>query len=225
MHNSEWIRFTPPKTGDSTVAMTVTMLHTAELHRRTFEELRLSQASTLALTHIVRPDLLRRAKDGIDAELEAEIASLIKEADGPVMCTCTTLGPIATRYGAMRADAPMMQAAAKESGDILLAYAVESTRDSSLNLLKAALKEADRRANIHVVSLVGLWSLFEEGYDDAFHAAVAGAITQTLKKTPDIGVVVLAQGSMAGAAGHLYNASQTVLTLPQAAFDQLLTFE
>jgi hypothetical protein len=68
----------------------ITCLHTAEVHVATFSAL-LPDA-----THIVRADFLDRARaDGLDA-VSGEVTETLKELSvtGPVLCTCSTLGPL-----------------------------------------------------------------------------------------------------------------------------------
>jgi hypothetical protein len=76
----------------------ITCLHTAEVHVATFSAL-LPDA-----THIVRADFLDRARaDGLDA-VSGEVTEPLKELSvtGPVLCTCSTLGPLVDVVSAYR---------------------------------------------------------------------------------------------------------------------------
>ena len=110
--------------------MTLTLLHTAEAHRAAFDDLAVRIAPGAELRHVVRPDWLSRAQDA-DASVQGEIAQAVRAAPGAVLCTCTTLGPLAEGLGILRIDAPMMakaaQVAAGAQGDIIMAYCVDST--------------------------------------------------------------------------------------------------
>ncbi len=77
----------------------LTLLHTAEAHRATFDALRDRIAPGAALTHVVRADWLVRAQGGVDDALQSEMAKAVAAAQGPVICTCTTLGPAAADAG------------------------------------------------------------------------------------------------------------------------------
>lgn len=201
--------------------MTLTLLHTAEAHRATFDELAARIAPAARLRHIVRPDWLERAQGGVDAALQAEIAAAIRAADGPVLCTCTTLGPVVAGLGAQRIDAPMMEEgariAAKAQGAIVMVYCLESTLASSAALLDAALERAAHKARVHVLNLGQFWPLFEAGQVQPFHAVIASAIRENIASAPDAACVMLAQASMAGAAPLLDGLDIPVLTSPELA--------
>lgn len=74
---------------------------------------------------------------GVDDALCADITGEVAAAGGKVLCTCTTLGPVAARAGAIRIDQPMMQAAARTGGPVLLACCLDSTFGPSLDLLES----------------------------------------------------------------------------------------
>ena len=197
--------------------MTLTLLHTAEIHRTTFDTLRDRIAPDVALTHVVRPKWLTRAQGGISAELASAISGVVSGADGPVICTCTTLGPTAAAAGAIRVDAPMMQKAAEIGGPILMAFAVNSTWEPSLALLEKALEVADTPAKVLPLPLTQYWPLFQAGETEAFAAVIAGEIRQAVIAHPEVACVVLAQVSMAGAAPLLGDLDVPVLASPELA--------
>lgn len=194
----------------------LTLLHTAEVHRATFDALAARIAPGARLTHVVRPDWLARAQGGIGADLAAEIGAAVTEAPGPVLCSCTTLGPVAGAAGAIRIDAPMMARAARAEGPVLLAYCLESTRAASRALLEEAFAAAGKGDAIRMLDLGDLWRLFEAGETDGFARAIAGQVQDALRAAPETGAVVLAQASMAGAAA-LIRADVPVLTSPETA--------
>lgn len=197
--------------------MTLTLLHTAEAHRTTFDDLRDKIAPGARLEHILRPDFLARAQDGIDAALDAEIAATITAAPGPVICTCTSIGPVAAKAGAIRVDGPMMQAAAKAKGAVLMVYCLDSTRAPSLALLQKAMSEAGHPGPLVPLYLPELWPLFAEGPATDFAKALALAILKQAVQMPDLGAIVLAQASMAGAAPLLGDLGVAVLSSPELA--------
>lgn len=197
--------------------MTLTLLHTADVHRATFDTLRDTIAPDQVLTHVVRPDWLSRAQEGIDDALSDEITSHIANASGTVLCTCTTLGPTAQAAGAIRIDQPMMQAAAQTTGTIVMAYCLNSTLGPSLDLLEETLEAAGTPRKVHPLPLNALWPLFEAGQTQAFAIGIAGQIRQLAPSLPDLGCVVLAQASMASAATLLRDMPFPVLSSPETA--------
>lgn len=194
----------------------LTLLHTSPVHVATFDALRDRIAPGTPLTHIVREDLLSRAmEEGVTADIAAETTALIKCADSPVLCTCTTLGIVAEKAGAIRIDRPMMRVAALTGGPVLMAYCLESTAEPSLSLLQ---EEMARAGNAHAITPLFLpkaWPLFQSGDSDGFARHIAGAIHNAL--TPDIGCTLLAQASMAGATAHLADLDMPVLSSPEPA--------
>lgn len=197
--------------------MTLTFLHTADGHRARFDALRDRIAPEEALCHVVRKDWLARAQDGGSAELEAEIAAAVAGSEGVVICTCTTIGPLAERAGAMRVDWPMMREAARIGGPVLLVYGLESTWEPSLALLERALSAQGCEAVVHPMPMMRFWPLFEAGEREAFDAVIAGEVRNVIESGREVGCVVLAQVSMAGAAALLGDLGVPVLASPELA--------
>ncbi|GGE38524.1 hypothetical protein GCM10011360_27890 [Primorskyibacter flagellatus] len=191
--------------------MALTLLHTAAVHVATFDALRDRIAPGSELRHVVRPDWLDRARaDGAEA-VRDDLRAVLADG-GRVLCTCTTLGPLAAELGALRVDAPMMRAAARSAGPVVMAYALESTVAPSRDLFVA---EGGDVARLKMLDLTRFWPLFVAGETGAFHAAVAGAVRD--HAPPAGSVVVLAQVSMAGAADHLRDLAVPVLSSPETA--------
>ncbi|WP_306151569.1 hypothetical protein [Roseovarius sp. MMSF_3281] len=196
--------------------MTLTLIHTAKLHEATFVSLRDRLAPGAKLHHITRPEWLDRARAG-DESVTEDLAQAIATAPGPTLCTCTTLGATAESLGALRIDWPMMQAAAQSDGAIMLAYALDSTYESSLALLDRALQATGSRQKVHPLPLTQYWPLFEAGETDAFTSVIAGEIRQAAMTLPKLSCVVLAQASMAPAADRLTDMRVPVLASPELA--------
>ena len=192
--------------------MRLTLLHTAPVHEATFDTLRDRIAPGVPLTHVTRPDWLESARaEGLTASLEADLAAAIGGSAGPVLCTCTTLGPLAERLGALRIDVPMMREAARIGGPVTMAYALTSTAEAS----RALFEREAPGVPLRLLDLSAFWPLFEAGEITAFHAALAAGIRDDLTDHP-ARVVLLAQASMAGAAAML-EGPWTVLTSPESA--------
>ncbi|MEL7282557.1 MAG: hypothetical protein AAFY35_16045 [Pseudomonadota bacterium] len=196
--------------------MTLTLLHTAEAHCARFEAIRDDIAPGVALEQAVRADWLEAAQGGISEALETEIVGWVTEQTEPVLCTCTTLGEVAEQAGAVRIDRPMMEAAARIGGPVILAYCLESTRAPSEALLRRAVG-AD--GDIRPLPLSEHWALFVAGLHSEFEAALATAIRA---ENPHTGCVVLAQASMAGALALLTDLGVPVLASPELAFRAVL---
>ncbi|MGI3170056.1 hypothetical protein ACRARG_12935 [Pseudooceanicola sp. C21-150M6] len=190
--------------------MTLTLLHTAELHRSTFDTLRDRIAPGVSLLHVVRPDWLAEARANGPEAVRAPVAEAIRKAGGRVLCSCTTLGALAEDYGALRIDRPMMRAAATIGGEAVLVYTLASTAEASLSLLE------NEGGTARMLDLTALWPLFEAGETAAFHAAIAQALRADLAQNGG-SVVVLAQASMAGATDLLGDLGLPVLSSPETA--------
>jgi hypothetical protein len=194
--------------------MRLTLLHTASVHVATFDALRDRIAPGAVLNHVVHEDWLAEAQEeGVSTDLEVRLGDAVTAANGPVICTCTTLGPAAARQGAIRIDAPMMEAAVAIGGAVVMAYALTSTKAPSRDLFLASGGVAD---DLRMLDLSAHWLLFEDGQTGAFHQALADAIrADHTARGGD--VVVLAQASMAGAAGLLADLGVPVLCSPEMA--------
>jgi len=194
--------------------MTLTLLHTADVHVRAFDALRDRIAPKATLRHVVQEDWLEEARlSGITPDLEARMADVIARAEGPVICTCTTLGPAAAALGAVRIDQPMMREAAQIGGVAIMAYALESTRDPSRDLF---LAEGGQAKLLRMLDLTAAWPRFEAGEISAFHHAIALEV-RTNYAAFGGDVIVLAQASMAGAAHLLGDLPVPVLSSPELA--------
>lgn len=185
----------------------LTLLHSSPVHVATFDALRDRIAPDTPLFHVVREDLLERARtEGITPEIEAATTALIRVASGPVLCTCTTLGEVAEAAGALRIDRPLMQAAAETGGKVLLAE---------------EMAKAGNPAKTRPLSLASAWPRFEAGDHDAFAQAVARGIRHAI--TDDTACIVLAQASMGPAATLLADTGLPVLTSPEIALRAALS--
>lgn len=193
----------------------LTLFHTAEVHRATFDELAQRIAPEARLTHVVRPDWLDRAQGGIDVTLSDEIQTEISNAPN-ALCTCTTIADVATQAGAIRVDRPMMEMAAATGGPVLMAYCLQSTLIPSHDLLKSAFQERGLPAATRTLPLLTLWELFTSGQGDQFAKAIADHIDNAVRLWPDTTAVVLAQASMAQAARHV-TTKIPVLSSPELA--------
>ncbi|MCW1951863.1 MAG: hypothetical protein KIH44_010915 [Octadecabacter sp.] len=187
----------------------ITCLHTADVHVATFGAL-LPEAS-----HVVRTDLLDRARakgvEAVSAEVKAVLGELAQ--DGPVLCTCSTLGPLVDELGLpniVRIDRPAMEAAVSQGGEVVVAICLDSTRDATLALFDEI---AAGRARAKLVLCDAAWAFFETGDMTGFAQAIFDALHGQGPR------VLLAQASMAVVAPLLEAQGVQVFTTPKAAAD------
>ncbi|GAB3266227.1 aspartate/glutamate racemase family protein [Alteromonas gracilis] len=198
---------------------TIGLLHTAQAHVATFDAL--AGAYDVALVHAVRPDLLARARAGSDRrELEPEVRSALAAltADGveAVVCTCSTLGPIAEQLGALRIDRPMMAEAVRGGSRVGVVLTLESTMEATLDLLEEEARRHQRDPVTEVRVVPGAWDAFASGDVEGCHALVADTIRELAEH---VDLIVLAQASMAGATDLLLDLPVPVLASPRLAVE------
>jgi len=198
----------------------VGFLHTAEVHVATFDQL--ANERLLSVQHRVETEWLATAiKSGVSSELRSlvtESFDSLRQRCNVVICTCTTLGDIANDHPdprVFRVDAPMMQLAAEHKGAVLLAYALDSTRDSSQSLLHQA---GTPITEIELLDCTADWSFFEAADMAGFGRAIANRATQRLAQQ-NLTCVVLAQASMTAAEPFLETCKLPVYSSPATAMD------
>ena len=201
-------------------------LHTAQVHVATFDGLLAGRATA---AHVVRPDLLDRARvTGVDDALRADIrAALVQVGTGAVVCTCSTIGGPAEDEGralgvtVLRVDRPMAEwavhvAAATPRHRLAVVAALDSTIGPTCDLVRSVAREQDATVELVTVTCPGAWDHFERGDTDAYVRSVATAIRSAHADDP-VDVVVLAQASTAPAAALLADLGVPVLSSPAAA--------
>lgn len=169
----------------------LTLLHTSPVHVATFEALRDDLAPGVELVHVVREDLLADARTHGPEAVADRIASLVAAYD-TVLCTCSTIGAVAERAGALRVDRPLAVAAAAYDAPVVVLAALGSTLDPTLALLAQ-----EGAGDVRAVLVEGAWERWEAGDLDGYHRLVAAEA----ERHPGA-VVVLAQASMAPAAAR-----------------------
>ena len=204
--------------------MRVAFLHTADVHVATFDKIFKDLDSGAQLDHHVDASLLDRArKDGIDA-VRADVETLLKklsDADA-VLCTCSTLGPLADNAARsfkniIRIDRPLMEQACADGDKILVALCLDSTRDATVSLLDDCAKEAGQTITPIVVICHEAWALFEAGDIEGYADSIARSITSKIEEEPDVKSIVLAQASMRVAEDKLADTGIPVRSSPVIA--------
>ncbi|TQK50627.1 aspartate/glutamate racemase [Streptomyces sp. SLBN-118] len=199
-------------------AGTLGLLHTSPAHVPVFDALRDADHPGLGLRHLVREDLLARARaEGPKAVAPAVAAALAQAADegaSAVLCTCSTIGAVAEACAAglgvpvLRVDRPMAATAAAADRIVVVAT-VHSTLEPTLALIRE--EAAGRGVELRTLLVEGVWELFAAGDRDGYLDAVAAAVDGVREAD----VIVLAQGSMAEAAARTTTALP-VLSSPRS---------
>ncbi|MET7620128.1 aspartate/glutamate racemase family protein [Streptomyces sp. NPDC005408] len=184
---------------------TLALLHTSPVHVPVFETLRDEDHPGLGLRHLVREDLLARAREeGAEAvapAVAAALAEAVDEGASAVLCTCSTIGGVAEACAAdlgvpvLRVDRPMAAAAAAADRIVVVA-ALLSTLEPTLALIRE--EAAGRGVALRTLLVEGAWERFEAGDREGYLDAVAAAVDSVREAD----VIVLAQASMADAAAR-----------------------
>jgi hypothetical protein len=196
------------------------LLHTSPVHIPVFDALRDRDHPSLELRHLVHDELLTRAMaegpQAVAAAVGEVLAGAVAEGATAVLCTCSTIGQVAEacapRLGVpvLRVDRPMAAAAARHRRIVVVA-AVRSTLEPTAALIREAAAGRDIDLSTRLVE--GAWERFEAGDHDGYLDAVAGA----LDEVRGADVIVLAQASMADAAGRT-STQVPVLASPGTGF-------
>ena len=200
------------------ISVEITCLHTSEIHVPRFSVLFDAEGWDGRIVHVVRPDLLARAQANGSETVREDVSQILAacEASNAMLCSCSTLGPLIESFGAdyVRVDRPVMEAAAQYKR-VMLVICLESTRAATVSLFEACMKAPDVRA--HVIMCQTAWSFFEKGDMEGFYAAIAQDVLAGTDALADTDCVVLAQGSMQGAAALLSDLGVPVMTTPVLA--------
>lgn len=198
-------------------------LHTADAHVETFGALMGELAPTLAHRHVVRGDLLDRARreglraPGLAEEVRSALGDLAAAPVGVVLCTCSTIGGLAEECGAglglpvVRVDRAMAELAVRSGRRIAVVAALQSTIAPTRELLAGAAAAAGARVEILDSPCLHVWAAFETGDIAGYYRLIAEHVDAV---DPSVDVVVLAQASMAPAA-ELTRGRRPVLSSPR----------
>lgn len=197
--------------------MKIICLHTAQSHVAGFASLFAKEGWDAELEHMVRPDMLARARTGGPDAVADDLDRMLGSFEGAdaVLCTCSTLGELIEDIGSdivVRIDRPAMEQAARYQ-KVMLAICLESTRRPSAALFENCAKAKQS----HVVLCEDAWPHFEAGDLAAFNRAIAQSIGAAVIGAPDTDCILLAQASMQGAAPLLMDIGVPVLATPALA--------
>lgn len=187
----------------------ISCLHSADSNIQIFEAARRQlRLDDVVLRHRVRADLLaaaEKAGNAVDPVLQraaAELGILAGSADA-VLLTCSTLGPAAalaqatTRVPVLRVDQALADEAVKTGGTVIVLCAAGATISPTRTLFERSAVLTGAEVEIRLVP--GAWDRFRAGDQDAYLSMVAEAADLAAREGQ--ATIVLAQASMAGAAG------------------------
>ena len=206
----------------------IVLLHTSPVHIATFDGLRDRFAPDLEIRHMVREDLLERAvtQGGVTPAVEAAtLAALSELATGDaqiIVCSCSTLGPVAESFDAdapipvMRIDRPMADNAVMLGNHVAVCGAISTALASTMALLQSSARDMDR-SNVTLIDhlFASAWKYFQQGDMDAYHREVARGL-RGAALTADI--IILAQASMHGAIAHCPEITIPIWSSPETGF-------
>ncbi|MFE1646645.1 aspartate/glutamate racemase family protein [Microbacterium sp. P01] len=203
------------------------LLHTVPALAPLFHDLLRARRGDLDIVHVVDPALLADTiaaggvTDEVAARVRGHVESLARAGASKVLVTCSSIGEAAERASAdtgvsvVRVDAAMAGTAVDRAssagtetgrvGTIAVLATLEATLGPTVRLVERALTSADVRVT---ATLVPQAAEARADGDGATHdRLIAAAVGAT-----DADVVVLAQASMAAAAGG----DTRVLTSPES---------
>jgi aspartate/glutamate racemase len=190
--------------------MRIACLHTVESFVPVFEAAAASLPG-VSLSHVVRPDLLKRAEaeGGLTDAIRDEAAELLREMAGgadAVLLTCSTVGPAAERADllapvpVLRVDAALASAAVAKAaagkGRVDVLCTVQTTVEPTRALFERVADGTEVAIAMHIAP--GAWDAFRAGDVAAYNRLIAEAADALFAKGAE--VVAFAQASMAGAA-------------------------
>lgn len=202
--------------------MRISFLHTAQVHVETFNQIFQELAPEIEVHHKVSPELLTRAQaNGLD-DVRSETTAALHDLSSydAVVCSCTTLGPIADAISnphLLRIDRPVMEYACTQGPNVLVAICLEATRKSTTALFMECAVQTDQTISPEVILIDSAWSYFERGEIDNFANEIAVKVKSSIKERGNIDCVVLAQASMHVAEGLLQDLGIPVVSSPVMA--------
>lgn len=206
----------------------ITFLHTAEIHIATFDALRARIAPEVKIRHILRADLLEQAvaAGGVSPVIEAATRSALAEAIGAetrvLVCTCSTLGPVAEQHDAdapvpvMRIDRPMADQAVLQAKNIAVCAALPAALAAAAALVRSSA-EYLQKPNVIVRDHLfpGAWKYFEQGDMETYRQEIARGLRGAAFSAE---LILLAQASMEGAAALCPDIAIPIWSSPETGF-------
>ncbi|WP_281016355.1 MULTISPECIES: hypothetical protein [unclassified Minwuia] len=199
--------------------------HTADSNVDLFETAARTAGLPGARRHVVRPALLESARiaGGLNETIRSNAASqMVESLEGAdrLICTCSTLGPVADTLAGMgrpviRVDRALAEAAVTRGPRIAALVTLNSTIEPTRDLFQSVAGKLDRHIRLDLIIVEGAAQLLADGDITGYARAIANAVDAT----PDeYDAIALAQASMAPAAQL---AQRPVMTSPATAMRAL----
>lgn len=209
--------------------MKIAFLHTAAVHVGTFDGLLDQVGYKGTRTHRVMPELLDQARQHGLEYVRVRVEGVLAELAGAdaVICTCSTLGPIADEVSqtcahVFRIDRPVMEKACQLGPDVLIAICLESTQAATLDLFKTCADQLGVAAMPRVVLCAAAWPYFERGDYEGFADSIAATIRTEVSRTAPPDCILLAQASMRVAETPLRDMGIPVISSPVLAVERAM---
>ncbi|WP_353946203.1 aspartate/glutamate racemase family protein [Streptomyces sp. HUAS MG91] len=190
--------------------MKLALLHTSPVHVPVFDTLRDADHPGLALRHVVREELLERARaegpSAVADDVRALLAAAAADGADAVLCTCSSIGAVAQEQAAaagvpvLRVDRPMAARAVAEGPRVVVVATTHSTLGPTAALVEEEAGRAGRTVDLRTVLVEDAWELFLAGEREAYLDRVAAALDAVTEADAD--VIVLAQASLTDAAAR-----------------------
>ncbi len=199
--------------------------HTAESNVDLFEIAARQVGLPGARRHVVRPALLESARiaGGLNETIRSNAASqMVESLEGAdrLICTCSTIGPVADTLSAMgrpviRVDRALAEAAVTRGTRIAALVTLNSTIEPTRDLFQSVADKLDRHIRLDLIIVEGAVQLLMDGDTVGYAQAIANAVDAT---PDDYDAIALAQASMAPAARL---ARRPVMTSPATSMRAL----
>ncbi len=209
----------------------VAQLHTSGVHVATFDKLFGEFCSEVELEHIVAEDLLLEAQRlGPSNPLVVERVQKVMiqaghSAASVVVCTCSTIGGAAEHtdsgglFKVMRIDRAMADRAVILGPRILIVAALGSTLTPTYLLVEESANALGLEVKIETLHVKSAWKFFLEDQQNHYIEEIVSGVKRGLGEA---NVVILAQASMAQAAGALAGIGVEVLSSPQLGVERIM---
>ncbi len=200
-------------------------LHTAEVHRATFDALVADLVPRANSVAIVDPSLLADAQRtgpataSVSRRIGTALEALRDAGAEVVVCTCSTIAGEAAAQGTarsvpvVRVDQPMAEAAVGHGPRLAVVAALASALGPTIESIEQAAEARGCVVETSEHLVAGAWALFAAGDLPGYLEAVAAACRRVVGSSD---AIVLAQASMADVAA-MVDLHVPVLSSPRLA--------
>jgi hypothetical protein len=200
----------------------LTLFHTTASNETLFRTLLAEMGPEIPSRHVLAADLLDRATAAgrvtpeIAVDVKTRMQAALDNGARMLLCTCSTLGTCADEMNdprVSRIDRAMARRAVAQGGRVLVAACVASTLEPTVKLLRESTPETTQ---IETLLMADLWPHFQSDEHTIYWQGIAERLRE---KASAYDCIVLAQASMAGAAGLLNDLPVPVLSSPRIGIE------